>query len=120
MNTLVFQPGMTWRKLGYGLYSDSMAYREVLDQNPKWSVTELPPVGTVLSSQTTPSLSGISQQSSVFGRPTGLSSLEYYPFESEGSYYSALSRYSRNSLAEVERLNGWTMDSSAASGVNEG
>jgi len=103
---------MTWRKLGYGFYSNSLAYRQVLDNNPRWSVVELPPPGTVLVGGTTNSGAGASQQSPIFGRSSGQEVLDFYPFSSEGEYFSSLSLYSRSSLREVSRLNGWSMDSS--------
>lgn len=113
MNTFVFQPGLTWRKLGYGFYSDSLSYREVLEQNPKWNVMELPPVGAVLESGTTVagSVAGLSQQTPIFDRNTGLSTIDYYPFEGPTEYYEALSLYNPGCLNEVDRLNGWTSDS---------
>ena len=103
---------MTWRKLGYGFYSDSLSYRQVLDNNPRWSVVELPPSGTVLVGGTTISGAGSSQQSPVFGRSSGQEVLDFYPFLSEEEYYLSLSSYSRSSLREVSRLNGWSTDSS--------
>jgi hypothetical protein len=111
MNLFTFQPGMTWRKLGFAFSSDSLAYRKVLDQNPIWNVMELPPPGTVLkgSLQASPS-AGATQQPSVFSQGTGPTSLEFYPFDNSLDFYTALSRYSPNSLQNVERVNGYTSD----------
>lgn len=111
MNTFVFQPGMTWRKLGFAFYSDSLSYRRVLDQNPAWNVMELPPPGTVLrGSMSSSSFGGASQQPSVFSQGTGANSLNFFPFNNSLDYYTALSRYSPSSLKSVERVNGYTSD----------
>lgn len=112
MNTFVFQPGMTWRKLGFAMYSDSLAYREVLDNNPAWDVTQVPSPGTVLYGSTSQSSAGgASQQPSVFSQPEGQASIDYYPYSSQNAYYTALCRYTPPVLKKVERLNGWTSDS---------
>ena len=112
MNTFVFQPGMTWRKLGFALYSDSLAYREVLNQNPAWDVTQLPAPGTVLrKSSSSVSGAGASQQPSVFSQALGQASLSYFPFTSQKEYYASLFKYSSLCLKEVDRNNGWANDS---------
>ena len=112
MNTFVFQPGMTWRKLGFALYSDSLAYRRVLEENPAYGVTRNPAPGTVLrkSSPTVP-VAGASQQPSIYSQPSGQATPSYFPFDSQNEYYSSLFRYSSLSLREVDRNNGWTNDS---------
>lgn len=114
MGTFVFQPGMTWRKAGFALYSNSLSYREVLEQNPAWSVTQLPPPGTVLKGSSSTSARGASQQPSVYSLQSVNNSNDYYPFQSEKDYYKALSLYSSSSLKSVERVNGLTSDSRAA------
>jgi hypothetical protein len=115
MNTLVFQPGMTWRKLAYALSSTSLAYRQILDENPIWNVMESPPPGVVLR---VPSLSdnsgGASQQPSVYSQPSGQASPNYYPFTSEDEYFISLFKYSSSALRRVERINGPTNDSTSA------
>jgi hypothetical protein len=120
MNTFVFQPGMTWGKLGYTFYSNSLEYRKVLEHNPKWSVTELPPLGSVLVSGSAKPVVGLSQQPSIIGRPSGQTTLDYYPFSDEESYYLSLAQYNPSCLTEVERLNGWSMNSEAVVRGNVG
>lgn len=113
MNTFVFQPGMTWRKLGFALYSNSLEYRRVLDDNPSWSVTELPPPGTVLrGSINADSAPGASQMPSVFTDSAVNSSADYFPYETPKEYYSALLRYTPSNLRKVDRINGLASDSS--------
>jgi hypothetical protein len=116
MANVVFQSGSTWRKLGYALYTDSLAYREVLNQNPQWSVIENPPIGTVLRNNgNTPGSSGgyagLSQQSPITPRPSGATTLDYFPFDNQAEYLSAALKYSPSALRDVERLNGWSANS---------
>jgi len=62
-----FQQQHTWRKLGYLYFTDSLDYRQVLEENPQWKVTELPPWGpkfafprpTALPEPPAPSLRGL-------------------------------------------------------------
>lgn len=115
MNTFVFQPGMTWRKLGFALHSNSLEYRKVLENNPIWDISKLPPPGTVLRGSLNGSPSaGASQQPSVYTQLGSDSFLEFFPFDSQIEYYAALVRYSPSSLRKVERINGLTSDSSPA------
>jgi hypothetical protein len=116
MASLIFQPGSTWRKLGYALYSDSLAYREVLNQNPQWTVIESPPAGTTLRNNTNTvgtvgGVSSLSQQSPIVPRPSGETTLNYYPFDTKESYFESLNKYTANALRQVERLNGWSANS---------
>ena len=122
MNTFVFQPGMTWRKLGFALHSNSLEYRKVLENNPIWDISKLPPPGTVLRGSLNGSPSaGASQQPSVYTQSGLDPSLDYFPFESQTEYYGSLVRYSPSSLRKVERINGLTSDSfSALTGIQVG
>ncbi len=119
MARLIFQPGSTWRKLGYALYSDSSAYREILDQNPQWTVIENPPIGTALRNKpnTMGSVGGglaLSQQSPIVPRPSGDDTSIYYPFETKDDYFESLNKYTANALKKVEQLNGWSANSVAS------
>jgi hypothetical protein len=110
MATLSFQPGATWRKLGFAVYSDSLAYREVLKDNPQWDVLSHPPLGTVLRGKRAQSNAGagLSQQPSVISPISGSSSLLYYPFDNLAGYLESLRKYSPSALKSVERVNGWS------------
>lgn len=117
MSNLVFQSGSTWRKLGFALYSNSLSYREVLENNPAWSVFSNPPEGTVLSSgPSSGSLltAGLSQNSPMVSQPLSVYSEDYYPFTTPEDYVVSLSRYAPNHLKNVERLNGWISNSITA------
>jgi hypothetical protein len=110
-----FQPQFTWRKLGYLYFTDSLSYREVLEQNPQWKVTELPPVGAQLRITGTNGTSGgLSQGSFIFGLPSGEQADAIYPYDTEEEYVKALDRYTVQGVVQREALNGVTMDSEKA------
>lgn len=114
MGTFVFQPGMTWRKVGYALYSNSLSYREVLEANPAWNVTQVPPPGTVLRGSTGSNASyGASQLPSIYSVQNSAGLGDYSPFSSSEEYHKSLSRYSPSSLRNMERVNGLSSDSRA-------
>jgi len=113
-----FQQAFTWRKLGYLYFTNSLDYREVLEQNPQWKVTELPPLGAQLrispAAGTTGTPGGLSQGSFVFGLPTGQEQIDVFPFETEESYNIALNRYTLQGVIDREEINGITFDSAPA------
>jgi hypothetical protein len=119
MATLSFQADSTWRKIGFALHSDSLAYRKILEDNPQWSVMQNPPVGASLRSRSAAvSSTGISQQSPVVSMGADGSSFVYYPFDSRQDYLQSLVRYSPASLMDVERLNGWSQNSTTSDSPN--
>jgi hypothetical protein len=120
-----FQPQFTWRKLGYLYYTNSLDYREVLEQNPQWKVTELPPIGAQLrissSANTSGTPGGLTQGSFIFGLPSGQNSADIFPYETKESYTTALNRYTLQGVVDRESLNGITFDSiQAITGQQDG
>jgi hypothetical protein len=113
-----FQSQFSWRKLGYLYYTNSLDYREVLEQNPQWKVTELPPIGAQLrissSVNTSGTPGGLSQGSFIFGLPSGQNSADIFPYDTEESYTTALNRYTLQGVVDRESLNGITFDSTQA------
>ena len=116
MITVAFQPQFTWRSLGYLFYTDSMKYREVLDNNPQWNVTELPPLGAQLSIQSELSATsgGLQQSTFVFGLTAGDESDTIFPYDTTQGYQVALDRYTLYSVFFQESLNGYSADSDSA------
>lgn len=116
MAKVFFKAGSTWRKLGYALNSDSLTYREIIENNPQWDVTEYPPVGTELRVKTPVSETnaGLSQQSPIVSMTSSNNPLAYYPFYSRESYLESALRYSAGALKNVESLNGWSQNSVAS------
>lgn len=113
--SLPFQQQLTWRKLGYLFYQDSLAYREVLTQNPQWDVTKLPPVGAQIEVEGVgATVGGLSQGNFVFGLPSGSQADEIFPFDTETAYTEALDRYTLQGVVERETINGITFDSTQA------
>jgi hypothetical protein len=113
-----FQQQFTWRKLGYLYFTNSLDYREVLEQNPQWKVTELPPIGAQLrlspSANTSGTPGGLTQGSFLFGLPSGQETAEIFPYDTEADYEIALNRYTLQGVIDREELNGITYDSTQA------
>ena len=106
-----FQQQFTWRKLGYLAFSDSLSYREVLEQNPQWRVTELPPVGAQIRISPNTSIGGTAQGSFIFGLSAGEVANNIYPFDTQEEYNQALNKYTVQGVIDREALNGITFDS---------
>jgi hypothetical protein len=113
-----FQQQFTWRKLGYLYFTNSLDYREVLEQNPQWKVTELPPIGAQLrlspSANTSGTPGGLTQGSFLFGLPSGQETAQIFPYDTEADYEIALNRYTLQGVIDREELNGITYDSTQA------
>jgi phage baseplate assembly protein gpV len=113
-----FQQQFTFRKLGYLYYTDSLSYREVLEQNPQWKVTELPPIGAQIrigangKSGAVPG--GLTQGSFIFGLPSGQQRNAIFPFDTEEEYTKALNRYTVQGVVDRDKLNGLSLDSTAS------
>lgn len=107
-----FQPQHTWRKLGYLLFTDSLNYREVINQNPQWNVTQLPPIGAQLRvTNTAVSGNGLVQGNFIFGTPLSGNDFDIFPFITEEDYIAALVKYSPSSVTNREEVNGYALDS---------
>lgn len=117
-----FQQQFTWRKLGYLYFEDSLSYREVLEQNPQWKVTELPPIGAQLLISGQSGTSGtLSQGNFLSGAVNPSVYDEIFPYESEVSYTAALDRYTLQGVVERNSVNGITLDSrQAITGLQDG
>lgn len=109
MNTFIFQPGYTWRKAGFVSLSNSLAYREVINNNPGWDITSTPPPGSVLMQ---PGSSSVGYtQTSAMGTGSNADPLSYYPYDSWEDYIDSLTRYNPSTLLSVNRYNGWSATS---------
>ena len=109
-----FQQQDTWRKLGYLYFTNSLDYRTVLEQNPQWQVTELPPVGAQLvisPTEANSAGSGLSQGSFITNGITEEDIDEIFPFNTQTEYDVALDKYTLQGVVERETINGITSDS---------
>ena len=113
-----FQQQFTFRKLGYLYYTDSLSYREVLEQNPQWKVTELPPIGAQIrigaNGKSGGVPGGLTQGSFIFGLPSGQQRNAIFPFDTEEEYTKALNRYTVQGVVDRDKLNGLSLDSTAS------
>jgi hypothetical protein len=114
--SIPFDQSYTWRKLGFLYFTDSLSYREVLEQNPQWEVTELPPVGAQLriSSAGAQSSNALSQGSFVFDGTNNPVQEFIYPFDTLEDYVVSLVRYPEAALANVNQINGINYNDTAA------
>jgi ABC-type Fe2+-enterobactin transport system substrate-binding protein len=114
--SVTWNPGDTWRKLGYLYYTNSLEFRAVIDQNPQWSVTEEPPVGTVLSlSVNNQRALGAANNPTFFVDTDDAYTQELiFPFGSTQEYEAQVAKYSLYSLLNYNELNGYTMDTTEA------
>lgn len=113
-----FQPQHTFRKLGYLYFTNSLDYRQVLEENPQWKVTELPPLGAQIRlspvSNTEGTPGGLSQGSFVFGLATGEQRNDIFPYDTQEDYTLSLNRYTLQGVIDREKINGITFDSTQA------
>jgi hypothetical protein len=118
MTSFAFQQQLTWRKLGYLFFTNSLSYREVLEQNRQWNVTELPPVGAQLvvnGSEAGRSNNGIIGTTLTPAQQTGEDPAQtIYPFNTPAEYEQAVDRYNLYGVLYRESLNGYSADSEAA------
>jgi hypothetical protein len=110
-----FQQQDTWRKLGYLYFTNSLDYRIVLEENPQWTVTELPPLGAQIRVSSAPESSGtpggLTQGNFIFNNTSLSQSDQIFPFNTEEQYTVALNRYTLQGVIDRESLNGITFDS---------
>ena len=114
--SITWNPGDTWRKLGYFYYTNSLEFRAVIDQNPQWNVLEEPPFGTVLvlnadSSRTLSTLN----TAGFFSEETDFDiQARIFPFDFQEAYDAQAAKYSVYSLINYNQINGYTQDSQQA------
>jgi hypothetical protein len=114
--SITWNPGDTWRKLGYFYYTNSLDYREVIAQNPQWSVITEPPVGAVLSVEVDNSRTiGTTNNSGFFPETADLYVQEIiFPFENQAQYDAQAAKYSLYSIVNYNEVNGYTQDTTQA------
>lgn len=113
-----FQQQHTWRKLGFLYFTNSLDYRQVLEENPQWKVTELPPLGAQIrlspANGTTGAPSSLTQGSFIFGDLSEAQALNIFPFDTQSAYDAALYRYTLQGVVDRETINGISFDSTQA------
>jgi hypothetical protein len=121
MNAFPFQQDYTWRKLGFLLYYNSVNYRQVLEENPQWSVIDLPPIGAQMRSDAgTQARSGLSQASFIYTTGTESSDDGFFPYGSREEYIKSLVRYTPSAINQLTKINGYTADTEEAQTGNTG
>jgi hypothetical protein len=108
-----FQQGDTWRKLGYVYFTNSLDYREVIDQNPQWTVVENPPVGAQLRI-TSSGLSSNEQSTFLGGLESFYTQDIIFPFTETDEFIAATIRYPLPALLNPYAINGYSQDDEQA------
>jgi phage baseplate assembly protein gpV len=113
-----FQQQHTWRKLGFLYFTNSLDYRQVLEENPQWKVTELPPLGAQIrlspSNNATQTSGSLTQGDFIFTGSSQAQTDLIYPFDTQEEYDTALNRYTLQGVIDRQTLNGITFDSNQA------
>jgi hypothetical protein len=114
--SITWNPGDTWRKLGYYYYTNSLDYRAVIEQNPQWNVTEEPPVGTVMSLSVSSSRTKATTNNNGFFVDTQDEGVleAIFPFDYVADYEQQVAKYSLYGIVNYNELNGYTMDTPQA------
>lgn len=114
--SITWNPGDTWRKLGYFYYTNSLQYRSVIEQNPQWSVTEEPPIGTVLVLNVNEArMRAATNNDGFFVNTENAGVLEQiFPFDNLEEYEAQAQKYNLYSLINYNEINGYTMDTPEA------
>jgi hypothetical protein len=114
--SITWNPGDTWRKLGYYYYTNSLDYRAVIEQNPQWNVTEEPPTGAVLLLNVNNARARTSlNNDGFFVNTEDVAVLEaIFPFDSVEEYEAQATKYNLYSLINYNECNGYTMDTPEA------
>lgn len=116
--SIPWQSEFTWRKLGYLYFTNSLDYRQVLEQNPGWKVTELPPIGAQLRispASSSPGMPGtLTQGNTIFGQPSGANRDAIYPYSTTEDYNNALNRYTVKGVIKRQTINGLSFDTNQA------
>jgi len=118
--SITWNPGDTWRKLGYLYYTNSLDYRTVIEQNPQWSVTEEPPVGAVMALTVNDQRVTSGMNNSGFFSDTQNNGIQelIFPFDYRSQYDAQAAKYSLYALANYNEVNGYTMDTPEATTGN--
>ena len=119
--SITWNPGDTWRKLGYYYYTNSLDYRAVIEQNPQWDVITEPPTGAVfvLDVEDSRQLSGTTNSGFFPQLPDAYVQESIFPFNTITEYEDQAAKYSLYSLLNYNELNGYTQDTDQAATGNQ-
>lgn len=107
-NRLIFvEQNDTWGKLGYVLHGDSLAYKDVLEDNPGWDMTKIPAPGTVLFTSSVSNVTGTLTSFPYVDRfgPEREIVSNTFPWESSQSRADRLLSYSPSAINLRETVN---------------
>lgn len=120
MLTRVWQEGDSWSKVAYLETFDSRNFRELLELNPSFDIRTEPSTGVPILVQAEVGIKGkgtgtLNQVDLNFDlRKTGQKTspeLDIFPWKDLSEYTKRLSEYTAAALFQVDRVNGYSMDS---------
>lgn len=127
----ISRPGDTWNGVAYTYYNDSREFRTLLSLNPGYDIRSFPAPGLPVQIQelggitTTGSASVgslIQQDTNIdlrAGSPSNVTPESIFPWSTVEAYNARRADYVPATLAEVNRLNGFTLDTSQAQTGNQ-
>lgn len=125
----VSRPGDTWNGVAYTYYNDSREFRTVLQLNPSYDIRYYPAPGipmlvlddtggiTTTGSSASAVGSLIQPDQNVdlrAGAPSNVTPESIFPWDTVEQFTARQADYTPSGLAEVNRLNGFTLDTNQA------
>jgi len=121
----VARPGDTWNGVAYTYYNDSREFRALLELNPGYDIRSYPAPGLpvqILSlggiTTTAPAVGSLIQPDVNIdlrsGSPSNVTPESIFPWDTVEAYQARQADYVPEAIADVNRLNGYTLDTSQA------
>jgi hypothetical protein len=127
----ISRPGDTWNGVAYTYYNDSREFRTILGLNPGYDIRSFPAPGLPMQIQElggitttgSASIGSLIQQDTNIdlraGSPANVTPESIFPWSTVEAYEARRADYVPATLAEVNRLNGFTLDTSQAQTGNQ-
>lgn len=121
----ISRAGDTWNGIAYTYYSDSREFRTVLSLNPGYDIRSFPAPGLPMLirpdsgiTTTGPAVGSLIQQDTNIdlraGSPTNVTPESIFPWDTVEAFEARRADYVPQALAETNRINGLTLDTSEA------
>lgn len=124
----VSRPGDTWNGVAYTYYSDSREFRTVLALNPGYDIRSFPAPGLPMlvegeqgittAGSSSATVGSLIQPDTNFdlraGAPSNVTPESIFPWDTVEEFEARRADYTPSGLAETNRLNGFTLDTTQA------
>ena len=130
----VSRAGDTWNGVAYTYYNDSREFRTVLQLNPSYDIRAYPAPGIpMLVLDSTGGITTVGSTASAVGSliqpdqnvdlragaPSNVTPATIFPWDTVEEYEARQADYTVSGLADVNRLNGFTLDTNQALSGNQ-